>query len=53
MPQPTTYHFTLPKSKCPHEIVLNEPWYPGVQAYWSNCTTTRVQRQLELRGNDN
>lgn len=41
MPQPTTYHFTLPKSKRPHEIVLNEPWYPGVQAYWSNCTTTR------------
>lgn len=41
MPQPTTYHFTLPKSKRPGEIVLNEPWYPGVRAYWKNCTTKR------------
>jgi len=41
MPHPTTYHFTLPTSKRPGDIVLNEPWYPGVQAYWPNCTTER------------
>lgn len=41
MSDPTTYHFTLPKSKRPSEIVLNEPWYPGVQPYWPNCTSTR------------
>lgn len=41
MTDPKTYHFTLPKSKRPTEIVLDEPWYPGVQAYWPNCTTKR------------
>lgn len=41
MLDPVTYYFTLPKSKRPSEVVLNEPWYPGVQPYWSNCTTKR------------
>lgn len=41
MPDSINYYFTLPKSKRPNEVVLNEPWYPGVQPYWSNCTTKR------------
>ncbi len=41
MPDPINYYFTLPKSKRPNEVVLSEPWYPGVQPYWSNCTTKR------------
>ncbi len=41
MPDPVTYYFTLPISKRPSEVVLNEPWYPGVQPYWPNCTTKR------------
>lgn len=40
MSDPTTYHFTLPKSKRPAEMILNEPWYPGVQPYWPTCTST-------------
>lgn len=42
MPDPKTYHFTLPKAKRPTEIALNDPWYPGVQPYWPNCTTKRA-----------
>ena len=41
MPNPQSYHFTLPKSKRPGEVSLNEPWYPGVQPYWPTCTTKR------------
>lgn len=41
MADPRTYHFTLPKSKRPTEVTLAEPWYPGVQPYWSTCTTKR------------
>ena len=41
MPEPRTYHFRLPKSKRPSEIVLNDPWYPGVEPYWPSCTTKR------------
>ncbi len=41
MSDPINYYFTLPKSKRPNEVVLNEPWYPGVQPYWANCTTKR------------
>lgn len=41
MPDPTSYHFTLPKSKRPSEVVLEDPWYPGVQPYWPKCTTKR------------
>lgn len=41
MIDPTTYHFRLPKSKQPNESVLDEPWYPGVQAYWPRCTSKR------------
>lgn len=41
MPSPKSYHFTLPKSRRPGEVSLNEPWYPGVQPYWPTCTTKR------------
>lgn len=41
MTDPKTYHFGLPKSRRPNEIVLNDPWYPGVQKYWPTCTTKR------------
>jgi N-acetyl-anhydromuramyl-L-alanine amidase AmpD len=41
MADPKSYYFTLPKSKRPAELHLVEPWYPGVQAYWSGCTTER------------
>jgi len=41
MPDPRSYHFTLPKSKRPTEVSLNDPWYPGVQPFWPNCTTKR------------
>ena len=41
MPDPRAYHFRLPKFKRPSEIVLDDPWYPGVQQYWPNCTTRR------------
>jgi N-acetylmuramoyl-L-alanine amidase len=41
MTDPRTYHFKLPKSKRPSEVTLVEPWYPGVQPYWSRCTTKR------------
>ena len=41
MPDPRSFHFTLPKSKRPTEVSLNDPWYPGVQPYWPRCTTKR------------
>lgn len=41
MADPRTFHFRLPRSKRPSEIVLGDPWYPGVQQYWPNCTTKR------------
>jgi N-acetyl-anhydromuramyl-L-alanine amidase AmpD len=41
MPHPSTYHFRLPRSRRPSEIVLDNPWYPGVQPFWPNCTTRR------------
>jgi N-acetyl-anhydromuramyl-L-alanine amidase AmpD len=41
MPDPTQYHFTLPTSRRPDEVTMNEPWYPGVRRYWPTCTTPR------------
>lgn len=41
MADPRTYQFTLPKSRRPSEVTLVEPWYPGVQPHWPNCTTRR------------
>jgi len=35
------YHFLLPAAQRPSEASINEAWYPGVQAYWKNCTTKR------------
>jgi N-acetylmuramoyl-L-alanine amidase len=39
--KPETYHFTLTGSTRPHEVSLLDPWYPGVQEYWPQCTTKR------------
>lgn len=47
MPDPRSYYFRLPKSKRPSEIVLNDPWYPGVEPYWPNCTTKRSVDPIE------
>ncbi len=41
MANPTQYQFDLPKKGRPSEVILNEPWYPGIQKYWSSCTTKR------------
>lgn len=41
MVDPRNYHFTLPKSKRPDEVRLNDPWYPGAQPFWPTCTTRR------------
>jgi N-acetyl-anhydromuramyl-L-alanine amidase AmpD len=35
------YQFNLPKSGRPTDATFSESWYPGIQAYWPNCTTKR------------
>ncbi|KRB24771.1 N-acetylmuramoyl-L-alanine amidase [Rhizobacter sp. Root16D2] len=47
MPDSHRYHFTLPKTPRPPEIVLNDPWYPGVQQYWPTCTTNRLVNPID------
>jgi N-acetylmuramoyl-L-alanine amidase len=42
MPDPRKYHFKLPLGERPSEIILQDPWYPGVESFWSNCTTKRT-----------
>jgi N-acetyl-anhydromuramyl-L-alanine amidase AmpD len=41
MSDPIKYHFKLPKSKRPGEIEISQPWYPGVQPFWSRSTSKR------------
>lgn len=42
MSDPKLYQFNLPKSGRPTEVALVEPWYPGIQQYWANCTSKRI-----------
>lgn len=42
MPQPTSYHFSLPTYQGP---ILAEPasaWYPGVRQHYAHCTSDRT-----------
>jgi N-acetylmuramoyl-L-alanine amidase len=42
MPDPATYQFNLPKTGRPSDVLLNEVWYPGIQAYWEISTSSRI-----------
>jgi N-acetylmuramoyl-L-alanine amidase len=41
MPNPKDLQFDLPTTNRPALISLPEEWYPGVQNYWSKCTSER------------
>lgn len=41
MDDPKQYQFDLPQRNRPQDVVISDPWYPGVQAYWDRCTTKR------------
>lgn len=41
MNDPKEYQFDLPAKGRPTEVLLNEPWYPGIQPFWPQCTTKR------------
>ncbi|CAE6713377.1 MAG: N-acetylmuramoyl-L-alanine amidase [Nitrospira sp.] len=42
MPNPKTYQFNLPRTGRPSDVILNEVWYPGIQAYWEQSTSSRI-----------
>ena len=42
MPNPATYQFNLPQRGRPSDVMLNEVWYPGIQAYWETSTSSRI-----------
>ena len=42
MPNPATYQFNLPQRGRPSDVMLNEVWYPGIQAYWEHSTSSRI-----------
>ncbi|TDF56781.1 N-acetylmuramoyl-L-alanine amidase [Cupriavidus sp. L7L] len=42
MANPREYQFNLPKKNRPGDVSILDPWYPGIQKYWSNCTTKRT-----------
>ena len=42
MPNPSTYQFNLPQRGRPSDVMLNEVWYPGIQAYWETSTSSRI-----------
>jgi N-acetyl-anhydromuramyl-L-alanine amidase AmpD len=42
MSDPKKYQFDLPANGKPHDVVLNEVWYPGIQQYWEGSTTKRI-----------
>jgi N-acetylmuramoyl-L-alanine amidase len=42
MPNPRTYHFDLPAIGRPSDALIQETWYPGVQAYWERSTSSRI-----------
>lgn len=41
MADPRTYQFNLPATGRPSGVEIPELWYPGVQNYWSRCTSQR------------
>lgn len=42
MGKPSSYFFQLPASGRPGDVALTEYWYPGIQAYWPKCTSSRI-----------
>ena len=42
MPDPTKYQFDLPAEGRPHDVNINEFWYPGIKEFWPRCTTSRI-----------
>src|SRR5574341_2623697 len=42
MADPRNYQFDLPANSRPSDVSLNEPWYPGIQAFWDRCTSSRI-----------
>ena len=42
MPNPKTYQFNLPQKGRPSDVILKEVWYPGIQAYWEQSTSSRI-----------
>ncbi|MDP9132303.1 MAG: N-acetylmuramoyl-L-alanine amidase [Nitrospirota bacterium] len=42
MADPTQYQFNLPATGRPSDVILNEVWYPGIQAYWEGSTSSRI-----------
>lgn len=42
MPNPIKYQFNLPRKGRPSGVILNEVWYPGIQAYWETSTSSRI-----------
>ena len=42
MADPTKYQFNLPNEGRPQDVLLTEVWYPGIQEFWPNCTTSRI-----------
>ncbi len=42
MADPTRYQFDLPETGRPTDVMLNEVWYPGIQAYWEISTSSRI-----------
>lgn len=42
MATPKSYQFDLPVNGRPADVSLNEVWYPGIQDFWSRCTSSRI-----------
>ncbi len=45
MADPAAYQFNLPQRGRPSDVILNEVWYLGIQAYWETSTSSRLARQ--------
>ncbi len=41
MAEPRTYQFDLSATGRPSDVEIPEMWYPGVQNFWSRCTSGR------------
>lgn len=42
MPNPRQYQFDLPATGRPTDAMIDESWYPGIQAYWERSTSSRI-----------